>query len=88
MSAYEPKHQCAFSDYKKYIETLTNLKNFRSQVLMKMGLYGHKPTVEEAKKRFNEHVNGTAIIPADLRGPVYRIVSANGGTVPNNSYRF
>ncbi len=51
----------------------------RSQVLNHMGQSGHKPTVEEAVKRFNDHVNGAAIIPADLRRCVYCIVAANGG---------
>ena len=51
----------------------------RSNVLTRMGVYGHKPTVAEAQKRFNEHINGTSVIPADLRGCVYRTVIANGG---------
>jgi len=53
--------------------------HLRSAVLNRMGAYGHKPTVEEAKKRFNDHISGTAIIPADLRAAVYRTVAANGG---------
>jgi len=56
---------------------VTNL--LRSAVLLRMGAYGHKPTVEEAKKRFNDHISGTAIIPADLRSAVYRTVAGNGG---------
>ena len=55
--------------------------DFRSAVLLRMGAYGHKPTVEEAKKRFNDHISGTAIIPADLRSAVYRTVAGNGGKI-------
>ena len=55
--------------------------DFRSAVLNRMGAYGHKPTVEEAKKRFNDHISGTAIIPADLRSAVYRTVAGNGGKI-------
>ena len=44
----------------------------RPLVLTRMGCYGHKPTVDEATKRFHEHLNGTTLIPADLRGCVYR----------------
>ncbi len=51
----------------------------RSQVLTRIGCYGHEATVAEAKKRFAEHLAETAIIPADLRACVYRIVAANGG---------
>ena len=56
---------------------VTNM--LRSMVLNRMGMYGHKPTVEEAQRRFSEHLNETSIIPADLRGCIYRIVAANGG---------
>ena len=42
---------------------VTNL--LRSQLLNRMGVYGHQPTVDEAKKRFSDHINGTAIIPAE-----------------------
>jgi len=51
----------------------------RSQLLSRMGCYGHQPTVEEAQRRFQDHMKGTSIIPADLRSSVYRIVAANGG---------
>ena len=42
----------------------------RGLVLTKMGRYGDKDTVAEARKRFDDHVSGTKLLPADLRGPV------------------
>lgn len=42
----------------------------RSLVLGKLGKAGHKPTLEEARRRFKEHVEGKQILPADLRSPV------------------
>jgi puromycin-sensitive aminopeptidase len=51
----------------------------RSQILTRIGCYGHQPTVVEAQKRFADHLSGTAIIPADLRACVYRINASNGG---------
>ncbi len=51
----------------------------RSKVLTRIGCYGHEATVTEAKRRFAEHFANKSLIPADLRGCVYRIVAANGG---------
>ena len=51
----------------------------RAKVLSVMGNYGHPATVMEAKKRFADHYNDKAQIPADLRGAVYRTVAAHGG---------
>lgn len=48
----------------------------RSLVLGQLGLYGQEATVSEAKTRFNNHFNGTQILPADLRSPVYKTVMA------------
>ena len=42
----------------------------RSLVLGKLGKAGHKPTLEEARRRFREHVEGKQVLPADLRSPV------------------
>lgn len=42
----------------------------RGLVLGKLGKAGHKPTLEEARRRFKEHVEGKQILPADLRSPV------------------
>uniref|UniRef100_S4RRJ8 Aminopeptidase n=1 Tax=Petromyzon marinus TaxID=7757 RepID=S4RRJ8_PETMA len=50
----------------------------RSLVLGKLGKAGHGPTVEEARRRFREHVDGKHLLPADLRGPVYVTVLKHG----------
>lgn len=42
----------------------------RGLVLGKLGKAGHKPTLEEARRRFRGHVEGKQILPADLRSPV------------------
>lgn len=42
----------------------------RGLVLGKLGKAGHKPTLEEARRRFKEHVEGKQVLPADLRSPV------------------
>lgn len=42
----------------------------RSLVLGKLGKAGHKPTLEEARRRFKDHVDGKQVLPADLRSPV------------------
>jgi len=55
----------------KHCDTL-----LRSLVLGQLGLYGQEATVSEARKRFNAHFNGTQILPADLRSPVYKTVMA------------
>ncbi|KAM4623125.1 puromycin-sensitive aminopeptidase [Discoglossus pictus] len=50
----------------------------RGLVLGKLGKAGHKPTLEEAKKRFKEHVDGKSTLSADLRSPVYVTVLKYG----------
>ncbi|XP_033913906.1 puromycin-sensitive aminopeptidase-like [Acipenser ruthenus] len=50
----------------------------RGLVLGKLGKAGHKPTLEEARRRFREHVDGKQILPADLRSPVYLTVLKHG----------
>ncbi|XP_063740156.1 puromycin-sensitive aminopeptidase isoform X2 [Eleginops maclovinus] len=50
----------------------------RSLVLGKLGKAGHKPTLEEARRRFRDHVEGKQILPADLRSPVYLTVLKHG----------
>lgn len=52
----------------------------RGLVLGKLGKAGHKPTLEEARRRFRGHVEGKQILPADLRSPVSD--SAVYGRVP------
>merc|ERR1712038_1154172 len=39
----------------------------RSQILGWMGRNGHEPTITEARRRFDLHVNGKCLLPADLR---------------------
>ena len=51
----------------------------RSLVIGMLGHNGHEATVEECRRRFQDHCEGTAEIPADLRSAVYRTVIANGG---------
>lgn len=50
----------------------------RALVLGRVGSYGLRAAVAEAQKRFAQHVDGTKIIPADLRGAVYCTVLKNG----------
>ncbi|NXM98815.1 PSA aminopeptidase, partial [Sylvia borin] len=42
----------------------------RGLVLGKLGKAGHKATLEEARRRFKEHVEGKHVLSADLRSPV------------------
>lgn len=42
----------------------------RGLVLGKLGKAGHKPTLEEARRRFKDHVEAKQVLPADLRSPV------------------
>ncbi|RWS03629.1 Puromycin-sensitive aminopeptidase-like protein [Dinothrombium tinctorium] len=49
----------------------------RSLVIGKLVSFEESNVIEEAKKRFESHVNGTSTIPADLRATVYRAVAAN-----------
>jgi len=53
----------------------------RSLVLTWMGALGHPETVEEANRRFRDHVSGGGgqSVPADLRACVYRVVASSGG---------
>ncbi|KAF6202747.1 hypothetical protein GE061_003149 [Apolygus lucorum] len=50
----------------------------RSLVIGRLGWYGDEETIAEAKKRFNAHVAGECIIPADLRAAVYKSVLSVG----------
>ena len=50
----------------------------RSTTLSMIGLNGHEATINEAKRRFDDHVSGKTLLPADLRGAVYCIVAQNG----------
>jgi puromycin-sensitive aminopeptidase len=50
----------------------------RSLALRNLGGYGDASTIEEAKNRFRNFVNGGNLDP-DLRHTVYRLVAENGG---------
>uniref|UniRef100_A0A3B3S1X4 Aminopeptidase n=1 Tax=Paramormyrops kingsleyae TaxID=1676925 RepID=A0A3B3S1X4_9TELE len=50
----------------------------RGLVLGKLGKAGHKPTLEEARRRFKDHVEGKNTLSADLRSPVYLTVLKHG----------
>ncbi|XP_024886627.1 puromycin-sensitive aminopeptidase isoform X1 [Temnothorax curvispinosus] len=50
----------------------------RSLVLGRMAAFNDQPTIEEAKRRFELHVNGTTSLAADLRSPVYRAILSVG----------
>ncbi|ERE67573.1 importin subunit beta-1 [Cricetulus griseus] len=50
----------------------------RGLVLGKLGKAGHMATLEEARRRFKEHVEGKQILSADLRSPVYLTVLKHG----------
>jgi len=44
----------------------------RSLVIGQIGSAGHKAVVDEAKKRFAGHCDGSSDLPADLRSAVSR----------------
>uniref|UniRef100_A0A8B9NU40 Aminopeptidase n=1 Tax=Apteryx owenii TaxID=8824 RepID=A0A8B9NU40_APTOW len=50
----------------------------RGLVLGKLGKAGHKATLEEARRRFKDHVEGKHILSADLRSPVYVTILKHG----------
>ncbi|XP_048416286.2 puromycin-sensitive aminopeptidase [Stegostoma tigrinum] len=50
----------------------------RGLVLGKLGKAGHQPTIEEARRRFKDHVEGRQVLSADLRSPVYLTVLKHG----------
>lgn len=50
----------------------------RGLVLGKLGKAGHRTTIEEARQRFKDHVDGKQIISADLKTPVYVTVLKHG----------
>ncbi|KAG7274972.1 hypothetical protein CRUP_001065 [Coryphaenoides rupestris] len=50
----------------------------RGLVLGKLGKAGHKATLDEARRRFKEHVEGRVVLSADLRSPVYLTVLKHG----------
>ncbi|XP_061715100.1 puromycin-sensitive aminopeptidase isoform X1 [Cydia pomonella] len=59
-------------DKESHLDTL-----LRSLVLNKMISFEDPDTIKEAKNRFEKHVSGAAILPADLRSACYRAVLAD-----------
>jgi len=53
-------------------------KLLRPLVIGRLGRFGDEAIIAEAQKRFDAHVSGKALIPADLRSPVYRTVLSVG----------
>lgn len=50
----------------------------RSLLLARLGRYGDECIVEECQRRFKAHIEGTEIIPADIRSAVYSTVATHG----------
>jgi puromycin-sensitive aminopeptidase len=50
----------------------------RELLLSALGKAGHPATVQEARSRFKAHVDGSNIIPSDLRQCVYATLATNG----------
>lgn len=53
-------------------------KLLRSLVINRLGGCGDESLIAEAKRRFAAHLEGTQLIPADLRSAVYRAVMSRG----------
>uniref|UniRef100_A0A0K2TW69 Aminopeptidase n=1 Tax=Lepeophtheirus salmonis TaxID=72036 RepID=A0A0K2TW69_LEPSM len=53
-------------------------KLLRPSLIKRMGLSGHEGAIEEARRRFDLHFNGSKNIEANLRNPIYSIVMAHG----------
>ena len=43
----------------------------RSLMVSKLGMNGDESTITEARKRFAAHCDGSCVLPADLRAPVW-----------------
>jgi len=50
----------------------------RAIVLRKLGGAGYQPVIDEARRIFEKSFEDPSVLPADLRGPVYEIVSSKG----------
>lgn len=50
----------------------------RSLVLNRLIACSYPPALEEAKKRFEAHISGKHVLPADLRSACYKAVMQNG----------
>lgn len=51
----------------------------RNMLIGCLGKSNDTAVIDECKKRFANHYDGTVVLPADIRGAVYAIVRANGG---------
>jgi len=51
----------------------------RALVISRLGVLRHQPTVEEARRRFDNYLADPASLHADLKGPVFETVLVNGG---------
>nr|AAG48733.1 puromycin-sensitive aminopeptidase [Drosophila melanogaster] len=60
-------------DGENHLDTL-----LRSLVLTRLVSFRSSDTIEEAKIRFRRHVNGTELLPADLRTTCYKAVLQDG----------
>lgn len=52
----------------------------RSLILDRQVAFEDEATVTEANKRFEAHIFGKTILPADIRSPVYKAVFASGNS--------
>lgn len=50
----------------------------RSVVIAAHGQYGNQATIDEAKARFQKHIDGTSELPSDLKSAVFNMAMANG----------
>jgi puromycin-sensitive aminopeptidase len=50
----------------------------RALVIGRLGWFEDEAVVAEAQKRFEAHISGGPVIPADLRSAVYRAVLSAG----------
>lgn len=57
----------------KHIDAMT-----RAMIINRLVSFGDQKIIEEAMRRYQAHLDKTSLIPADLRGAVYRAVAING----------
>ena len=50
----------------------------RSLVLKHYCHFGNKQAIEEARSRFDAHINNTKLIPSDLKDVIFGACMANG----------
>lgn len=57
----------------------------RSLIIGRLGWFKDEAIITEAKRRFSDHVGGKALLPADLRSPVYKAVLSMGDNETYNT---